>query len=121
RAEILPLTAALRPESARRAARTAELLREASLILDEKVALVFGHSTSWSRSELRAQSGLILGSGLRRSAARVLGERLGDRLSSRLIDAAVRAIRDDSTEPREFQWPGGLIVRVTAGRVEMTR
>ncbi len=120
RADILPAIIALRAESPRRAARAAELLRDACSTIDERVNAVFGDAFAWGRSELRPHSPLILGTGLRRAAVRLLKARLSDRLSSRLVDAAVRAIRDQSTEPREFHWPGGVTVRVTARRVDAT-
>lgn len=121
RADVLPLLTALRPESPRRAARAAELLRDAAVIVDERVKGVFGDGLEWRRGEIRGQPGLIIGEGLRRAALRLLGGRHADRLSSRLLDDAVRAIGDDSTEPREFHWPGGVVVQVDAHRVIVSR
>lgn len=120
RASVIPKLTSLRPESPRCAARTAELLRGALPIIDERIESVFGDDNQWNRSALRGESAFVVGAGLRRAATRLLEGRHADRLSSRLITDAARAIRDDSTEPRRYVWPGNIELRVTAHNVELT-
>jgi tRNA(Ile)-lysidine synthase len=119
RASVLPILVRLRPESPRRAARAAELLRGALPIIETHVDSVFGDGNVWSRGALRAESAFVIGAGLRRAASQLLDGRRADRLSSRLVADAVRAIRDESTEPRTFHWTGGITLRVTARTIEM--
>lgn len=119
RASVLPILTRLRPESPRCAARTAELLRGALPIVEERIESVFGGANVWPRGALRAESAFVIGAGLRRAASRLLEGRHMDRLSSRLVAEAVRAIRDESTEPRTFHWAGGITFRVTARAVEL--
>ncbi len=111
----------LRPGSARAAARAAGLLRDTAGLIRDHAETVFGDRTCWSRAKLRAQRGVVLGAGLRRAALRLTGGRHADALTSKTLDPAIRAIRDASTEPRRFDWPGGLTLRVTAREVSLTR
>ncbi len=121
RHSIIPLLASLAPNAARHAAHAAELLRDASRIIDERVQRVFGDASSWPRDILRHESPLILGLGLRRAALRLTAGRHADQLTSRLLRPPIRAIRDDSTDPRHWPWPAGLILAVTAHAVELRR
>ncbi len=71
---------------------------------------------AWTRGELRRLDSLVLGAVVRRARRRLCGRVGEDRVSKRAVDAAVRAIRDDSTEPRRCV-VGGMEVQVTARRV----
>ncbi len=93
-----------RAGAAARAARTAEHMRDAAQLLDERVAQVFGEQRRWARSDLRKETALVVGEGLRRAALALSAGQGADRLSARVVDPAVRAVRDDSTETREFTW-----------------
>jgi tRNA(Ile)-lysidine synthase len=110
--EIAPLA----PE---RAARSARLMRDAAALVRERAEQVFGDGTTWPRDALRGEREVVLGAGLRRAAIGLLGGRASDRLRGRLLDPVVRAIRDDSTEPRRFKWPNGVVVVVEARAVRM--
>ncbi|MBL0920978.1 MAG: tRNA lysidine(34) synthetase TilS [Phycisphaerales bacterium] len=93
-----------RPGAAARASRAADHLRDASALVDQRVHDVFGDRCTWPRESLRAETALVVGAGLRRAALRLAGGRGADRLGSRVVDSAVRAARDDSTEPRSIEW-----------------
>lgn len=109
------------PHAARRAARSAALLRDASAVIQRRAAEVFGAELSWPRARLRGEPEAVIGEGLRAAALRLTGGARRDRLGARVVDPVARAARDDSTEPREFHWPGGLVARVTARTVSMER
>ncbi len=114
----------LRPGSAGRAARSAGLLRDAAEVVALRATEVFGELYEWPRGELRREVGIVVGEGLRSAARRLMtgvGGRGGDRLSGRVVDPVVRAIRGEGTEPRSFDWPGGIEVWVRARRVTMVR
>lgn len=119
RSRVIPLLREIRPASPRRAADTAELLRDAAAMIDARVREVFGDDSSWPRDRLRVVPILVLGAGLRRAALRCAGSVGADRLPARLARDAARAIRDTNTDPREFHWPRGVTLHVTAHRVEM--
>jgi len=68
-----------------------------------------------------AQRAIVLGAGLRDAASRLTDGAGADRLSRRVIDPVVSAIRDESTEPRHFHWPSGIEVVVTAHLVSLSR
>lgn len=118
RHDIIPRLVALRPAAPRHAATTAELCRDAARLIDARVEGIFGTASSWERAALRDQSAIVVGAGLRRAAVRLRAGEGADALTSRVVGPAVRAVRDRSTEPRSFDWPGGLRLLVTAARVE---
>lgn len=111
----------LRPGAAVAAARSADLQRQAARLVRGASEALFGEGDEWTRSALRGQPAIVLGAGLRRAAVRLGGGSGADRLSSRVVGPVVRAIRDGSTEPRRFDWPGGLVVEVTASVVRVRR
>jgi len=112
----------LRPGAAARAARSGAMLRDAAGVVQDRVHEVFGDGFEWGREALRRERAIVVGSGLRRAALRLTGGVGADRLGARRVDPAVRAARDASTEPREFSWPGGVVVLVRANvvRVELS-
>jgi len=107
----------LRPGAALAANRAAELQRDAARLIHDAAREAFGEGAEWPRATLRWQRAIVLGAGLRRAAGRVGA----DRLSRAVVDPVVRAIRDDSTEPRRFDWPGGVRVEVTARTVRVVK
>ncbi len=111
-----------RPGAALRAAKSADLLRDAAQVVEERVIGVFGDADQWPRARLRTETALVVGAGLRRAALRVSGGIGADRLTARIVDPVVRAVRDNSTEPRRFTWSlsGTKIeVRVTAQNITL--
>lgn len=122
RASIAPAFAALRPGAPLRAARAAELLRDAAALVRDRAEVVFGDGGSWGRDALRAERVIVVGEGLRAAAEREGAG--GDRLPSRIIDSIVRAIRDHRTHPRSFPLGSrgdGLRVEVLAREVRIRR
>lgn len=111
----------MRPGSARRAARSGEMLRECALVVRDRVEEVFGDGEIWGREALRRERGIVVGAGLRRCAVRMMGGVGADRLGHGVVGECVRAIGDLSTEPRRFVWSGRIVVEVTAREVRMVR
>lgn len=120
RQRVMPVLAELRPEAPRRAAQAADLMRQASRLIDAQTEQVFGSTYEWARESLRREPPIVIGRGLIRAAARWLDGRSRDRMNSRVVRAAVRAVIDRSTEPRRFEWPGGINLTVTARAVSMS-
>ncbi len=117
----LALIEGMRPGSARRAARSGELMRECALVVQDRVEEVFGEGESWTRESLRNERAIVVGAGLRRCAMRMMGGVGADRLGQGAVGMCVRAIRDASTEQRRFEWSGGIVLEVTAREVWMVR
>ena len=111
----------LRPGASLGAARAGDLLRDAALLVRDRTDEVFGASDAWERAELRDERAVVLGAGLRSAAIRLSGGGGADALTRRVVDPVVRAIKDDSTEPRHFNWSGGIQVIVTARLVTLSR
>ncbi|TVQ31123.1 MAG: tRNA lysidine(34) synthetase TilS [Phycisphaeraceae bacterium] len=111
---------ALRPGAATRAARSGAMLRDAAGLVQDRVCEVFGDGFEWERAALRRERAIVVGAGLRRAALKLTGGVGADRLGAKRVDPAVRAVRDEGTEPREFHWPGGVVVRVHANAVQMS-
>lgn len=107
----------LRPGAALAASRAAELLRDSAGLIEDVACAVFGDGMQWDRATLRAQRGVVLGAGLRRAA----GSAGADRVSRAVVDPVVRAIKDGVSDPRRFDWPGGVRVEVTARAVRLIR
>lgn len=130
RHELLPVLGRLSPTVVRRIGITAGLVRDAAGLVDERVAAVraqgtegpsgvgFRRGIGFARSALREQRGVVVGELLRAVARELTGEEGADRLTSRPVAGAVRAIRDECTDPRVFRWRR-IEVRVTARRVEI--
>jgi len=109
----------LRPQGARRAAHAAALLADAAGLVADRVEAVFGDADQWPRGTLRAERAIVVGAGLRRCALRLTGGAWADRLTSKRVDQAVRAVRDASGARRVFEWPGGLSITVDREAVRM--
>lgn len=118
---VLAELEALRPGAAKRAARSAAMLRDAAGLVEDRARAVFGESSDWAREALRAERAIVVGAGLRRTALRLTRGVGADRLSERVVGPVVRAARDDRHDPRRFVWPIGVEVRVLSKRVEMSR
>ncbi len=100
---------AMRPGAAERAARSAELLRDAAGLIEDRAREVFGDSYEWDRAALRAERAVVVGSGLRMAFERLTGGVGLDRLNGEMIEQAVDALRDNSGETRVFDWPGAKL------------
>jgi tRNA(Ile)-lysidine synthase len=126
RHDIIPRLEALRPGVARRASRSARLLGQAQVLVDQGAAALRNAARSdadgWVilRSLLRAQPEIVVVEFLR-SFARDRADRTGlDRLGAAHLDPVLTAIMDDHPQPRTFQWPCATIT-VTAREVTIRR
>jgi tRNA(Ile)-lysidine synthase len=133
RREVLPVLEALRPGASLRASRCASLLRDSAQVVhlaavahwDERKTEHPSGILTWSRAALRPSSSIVLGELLRLCATRLAsvppraaGDARLDRLSRSALAPVIRAIRDASTDPREFA-VGPIRVRVTARQVRV--
>lgn len=122
RLRVTPLLEELQPGAAVRAARSAALVGQAQGLVRKAAGELWlrgkadGEGVVWARGVLRGAPPLVVGELLRRAVRRISG-RTG-RLSRRGLAGVVRAIRDESTEPRVFD-VGGVRVRVTARAVRV--
>jgi tRNA(Ile)-lysidine synthase len=114
--------AQIRPEGARRAARTARMVREMAEVLDVAIDAVPARGPGWwDRGVLRAVPAIVVGGAVRRAFLAATDGAHADRLSGRMVDDVVRVIRGRGTDPKEFRWPGGVRVAVTARAVRLER
>jgi len=99
----------MRPGAAQRAARSAELLRDAAGLIEDRARAVFGNASEWDRNALRAERAIVVGAGLRAAFARLTDGVGLDRLSGEMLEQAIEAVRDASGETRSFDWPGATL------------
>lgn len=133
RRRVGPVLEEIRPGTALRVSRSAALVREAAgLVRRRALRLVEaggsagagpgpaggGRMLRWARGTLARQPAVVVGEALRLGAGRLRAGRGLDRLTRAAVDPVVRAVRDGSTEPREFRW-ASVRVRVTAREVTM--
>jgi tRNA(Ile)-lysidine synthase TilS/MesJ len=117
---VLPALEDIRPGAADRAARTAELLHDAAMLVADRVKIVFGDGNEWPREALRDERAIVVGEGLRRAFERVIGGAKKDRLPRRVVEQAVVFIRSNSGETKSFHWPAGVRVEADARTVRVT-
>ncbi len=127
---VIPQLTRLRPGVPARIARTTALIRDAAGLVDERVGGILAEgrrpgdaatpatSFTWARQRLRAERAIVVGSVLRRAASSLTTGAGLDRLNRRLVDPAVRAVRDRITDPRRFNW-GPVEVVVEARTTEV--
>ncbi|MFG0329920.1 MAG: tRNA lysidine(34) synthetase TilS [Phycisphaerales bacterium] len=122
RQEVLPALRAIAPDLDGRITRTTDQLADAAALVEGEARRLFGDEAgagSHDRETLRGASAIIVGAGLRR-AATALGAPI-DQVSAKVVGSTVEAIGDAVRRPRRFEWPGGVVVRVTAKTVEIGR
>jgi hypothetical protein len=112
RAHVLPRLRELRPRAAERAARSAALLADASALVDGRVAELLragrqdenaNGQFTWSRAALRQEPALVLGGLLQVAVRELVPQAHGDKLSGRVLDPVVAAIRSEATVRRRFR------------------
>jgi tRNA(Ile)-lysidine synthase len=129
RARVLPVLRDLSPGMAKRTAKASVLLAQNATLAREKAAALLEQTSeneapnaafSLDRMLLRGQSPLVLGEVVRQ-AARLLGGAMRlDRLNAKSLEAVVRAMKDESNQPREFTL-AGLRVAVRSKQVLFVR
>lgn len=125
RARLVPIMRELRPGTARRACGTARVMADAARLVDGRAGSVWAMAEErgpgravWDRERLRRCAPTVLGEVMRIAASEFIGSG-ADRMGGRVSAPVIRAIRDDSTEPRRFDVGGknGLRVDITARTV----
>lgn len=129
RARVLPVLRDLSPGMAKRTAKASVLLAQNATLARETAAALLEQTSeneapnaafSLDRMLLRGQSPLVLGEVVRQ-AARLLGGAMRlDRLNAKSLEAVVRAMKDESNQPREFTL-AGLRVAVRSKQVLFVR
>ena len=123
RNHAMPALLAVLPGLIQHAPRTANLLRDAAHEVADAAARLLDTAriapTTFDRAPLRAARAVVLARALRSLALASDHHTGADALTARVLDPAVDAIRDQSTEPREFHWPRGIVVRVDAHRITL--
>jgi tRNA(Ile)-lysidine synthase len=122
RRDVLPVLETLWPGAAKRATGTADVIDAARRVIDERIASVFGEASNraWRREDLAALPEAIIAAGLRRAALDEMMN-VADDLGQRQLLEAASTMRDDERRPREFHWPGGMVLRVTSREVTLSR
>ncbi len=120
RHRIVPELERLRPGAAKRASRSAALVRGAAQLVRKRVSELLGPANvekyMWPRPSLRREPAVILGDLIKLAASKLTSTRGQDQMSSTAVGKVVRAIRDTSTEPRTFII-GGTVIKITARSV----
>ncbi len=122
RTRVVPILRELSPGVAIRAGHAAELLRDATRLLDERVTALLDMATReggaivMDRISLAPQPGVVVGDALRRAVSEVAGGVGLDRIPAAELERAVAAIRDTRGDMRTFGWGDGGRIRVTVHR-----
>lgn len=126
RASVVPALKAIAPRAARRALAAAEHAVACERLVRRDAGVLIAGGTNLpgqvtcARSALREAPPIVLGEALRLARRFVLGDAAdvpgAARLGKRTLDAAARAIRDASSDPRSFPL-AGAIVEITARHV----
>lgn len=111
--------AGLTPRAARRAHKTAALMREAQALIEERAAALRPKNGAWDRSALRGERSVVVSEALRREFGRLTGNRGLDALGRRALGPVIRAIRDGSAERRVFALAMGVRVILEGEIVRM--
>jgi tRNA(Ile)-lysidine synthetase-like protein len=122
RRDVLPVLEALWPDAPTRAAATADALDVARMVLAERIEQAFGlpGARCWPRQSLAELPLPILAAGLRRAALDEAPD-LSDAFGQRILLPAAEAIASDDRKPKQFDWPGGLLLAVTKHEVRLER
>lgn len=120
RRDVLPIIEELWPDAPARAASAADALEAARAALAERIEQAFGApgARCWPRGALADLPLPVLAAGLRRAA---LDEApaLSDAFGQRILLPAAEAIASREKKPKQFDWPGGLMLAVTKHEVKL--
>jgi hypothetical protein len=127
RARVVPELKRLSPLVAQKVAATSQLLGESAALVRRRARRVLGSGQKtgvtlvWQRRVLACEPAVVLGELLRLSVTAARKGEGMDRLGYRVLRSAARAMRDESTEPREFAWGHlRLVVHASEVRLEVT-
>jgi tRNA(Ile)-lysidine synthase len=122
RTRVVPILRELSPGVAIRAGHAAELLRDATCLLDQRVTGLLdvaardGGAIVVDRAALAPQPGVVVGDLLRRAVFEVASGVGLDRIPAAELERAVAAIRDTRGDMRTFGWGDGGRIRVIVHR-----
>lgn len=123
---VLPALLAAEPRALVGASRTARQMRLAATAIDAEASRVVlsarcgGGRYTWDRASMCREQPVVIGAALRSAAGRMIGDRSADARTSDGVLGVVRAIRDESTTVRRFDW-SGLCVTVDRWCVQIER
>jgi len=122
RRDVLPIFEELWPGAARRSTGTAEMFKVADALLKSYVAGVFmaPDARTWERDRVAALPGVMIAEGLRGAVEHLHGAPIKG-LGQRQLRAAANLICSDDRKPKRFEWPAGIVVKVTSKHVSITR
>jgi len=122
RNDVLPILEELWPDAPARAASAAEAIDAARTALAERIEQAFGGpgARCWPRPALADLPLPILAAGLRRAALDEVPD-LSDAFGQRILLPAAEAIASRDKKPKQFDWSGGLVLKVTRHEVRLDR
>lgn len=120
RRDVLPVLEELWPDAASRATGAADAMGIARHALDAQLQTTFGdaNTLSWNRVDIAQLPLPIVAAGLRR-AALANHPNIADLLGQSLLNQAAEAICSDDRAPKEYHWPGGVILTVTSKQIQL--
>lgn len=121
RRDVLPVLEELWPQAGRRATGAADALAMARDALEAQLERVFGPATTraWDRGALAELPLPVIAAGLRRAALSAAPD-IADTLGQSSLSQAAEAISADDRSPKQYHWPGELVLTVTSKRVELS-
>lgn len=120
RRDVLPVLEELWPDAASRATGAADAMAIARHALDAQLQTTFGEATAnkWNRSDIALLPLPIITAGLRRAAIAVHPD-IADSLGQSLLNQAAEAISSDDRAPKEYHWPGGVVLSITSKQIKI--
>lgn len=120
RRDVLPVLEELWPDAASRATSAADAMAIARDALDAQLQTTFGDATtqSWNRSDIAQLPLPIIAAGLRRAAI-ANHPNIAATLGQTLLNQAAEAICSSDRAPKEYHWPGGVVLTVTSKQIQI--
>ena len=120
RRDVLPVLEELWPEAASRATGAADAMAMARDALDIQLQTTFGNATvkDWNRSDIALLPLPIIAAGLRRAAIANYPD-IAASLGQSQLNQAAEAICSDDRAPKEYHWPGSVVLTVTSKQIQM--
>lgn len=120
RSRVVQEIESISPGAAPRIALAARTFTEAAALIDRLASEAMPpHANSWNRNQLRAQSAIILRTGVRNAFLTRSGGKYADSLSHATLQDIANAIADSEPNPRLFNLPAGMTLEVRAHEVHI--
>lgn len=122
RSVVIPVLERLWPGCATRTATSARLLCDSAEAIDAMANAKFGLPSvrRWRRKTLGELPMAVITTGLRRSAL-CLNPDIADDLNSNHLLNAAAIIRSNHHVPKQFIWPGGLVLKIDSTSVSLSK